>query len=261
MSMTQQPSNTPAPAQGLAQGGTPGQAPAPAKPSFFDKLMGRATAPAPDPGASNTEVGDPAPAEPAKLTLDDFSQILQDGQTKAQQHQQQAPQDVSAALQNPETLQKIVEASGVSKAVTPEMTQAFVSGDPEQINGALQNLATDLFSKAIHQATLLNELSTKQKLASMQGTVEQGVQRQILDSQLTATNPALQSPAVKAAVSSFKDAILASNPNVSPAELNQALQAYTTELASAFAPQQPDDPKQSTHDYKSVSDWEKYLSS
>ena len=231
----------------------------PPKVSFFDKLLGRNK-----PQEATNDNGQPSQdtqgsQDTPQLTLDDFSQILQDAQNAQASNPAQPQQAISAALQNPDTINKIVEASGIKQTITPEMTQAFLSGNVQQIESSLQNLATNLFTKALHQATLLGEINLKQQLGGLQDSVQDNVRKQVIDIQLASNNPALQHPAVKAAVGSFKDAIIAANPNITPSQLDQALQAYTSELAAAFNPQNQ---QQSPEDSQANAgmDWEKYLS-
>lgn len=152
---------------------------------------------------------------------------------------------------DPQQFRQQVAQTNFAAAIPQETMQKAISGDPQAFADAINAAAQEAFAAAAQLSHGLVEHGVRTGAERFNGMLDSRIRNFQLKSQNT-NNEALAHPAVAPLLTAVKAQIAQSNPQLSPAQIQQQAEEYFTQMADvltapkrqaeqeAAAPKQPD---------------------
>lgn len=231
--------------------------------ALLDKLMGKATNPAPTPAAQTPPQNPNDPngqviqnqnlgmnpgmennpvqynnGQPPLIngntppnsgsTLDEFSKLWDT-----------VPQDPNAAPQsltpNPEQLNKIVAGMDFTKGIDPALAQKALQGDTNALVEIINTSSRQVFSQALQASTQLSERSTKREVENFGKGLDGKLRSFSAQDKLLAQNPKFNHPAVKPYLKNLEAQMSRQYPEASAEEIATKARKYMVEMSKLMA--------------------------
>lgn len=200
-----------------------------------------ATNPNPLPGVdpNNPTVPSPSPApapntNPEPSPFEAFKDIWQTPDNT----DPNASQAIFSNL-DPKKLMESARQVDFTKTIAPESLQKIQAGGPEAVAAfaqAMNNVAQTVYAQSAVATTKIVEQALGKAQERIDNQLPSMVTRLTANQNLVAENPLIRNPAISPIVEALQMKLQMKNPNATPAELNQQVNAYLGELAKSFGP-------------------------
>jgi hypothetical protein len=230
---TQQPQQ-PSPANSNGSGGPASQQQQPANGQIAPQAQAAQQQPTQNAGGPQQGTASP---------LDSFTDFFKPKQRDPNAQAAPTLRDPFLAPLDPAAFKQQVSSANFAAGIPQDTMTKAMSGDPTAFADAINHAAREAFSAAAQLSHGLAEQATRTGLERLDGSLDGRIKNYQLRTQNT-TNEALNHPAVAPMLSAVKMQIAQSNPNLSPAEVQNQAEQYFDQMAGVLqgskqAAQQP----------------------
>lgn len=219
------------------QPAAPQQQQAPAQPGPAQQQLQQPVNPGANPATMPNSPATPAAAGPVPAKLDDFANMFKPQAADPNAPKQPTLSDPLLTPINQDAFKQQIAQANFAAGIPQETLQKAISGDATALMEAINHASREAFAAATQLSHGLVEHGSRTAAERALGLVDGKVRNTLLRNQ-NPTNEVLQNPAVAPVFNAVKTQLAQANPQLSPEAVNQAAEAYFSQMAEAFtAPQ------------------------